>query len=1264
MPRPALLALLALTIALTPGPAAAQTPADLERGEDFYRDGKLLDAADAFQKALPLSTGKDRRDCYDRLIAIYVRIGRQDKAIGVAKPFAAWLTQLGDEARLRELSLEVGECYLALGHYRQAAEHFQRALTPSGRDALPPPKKLAALVGLARSFEFQKDLANAGPAWKKVEEFAQSVLDAPRVTVDAWLGAECGRRIADSYRFQGQHKKAVACLTSLLSLLDDPQDALARRDTLKQLADHLIALDDLKGAERRLQEALDVHKEHDGLNRLMHGELCAALAEVEERRGRKSEANTWRKQAAGEYDAVLRNTRERRPGTAGPLAAFWKLQLLYQRSNQFNAALRLTVDQAERWSDAALLKPRIGSELGGLQVLAGSYPEARKALRTAVKELGEQTPLNFIEYPRALNNLAIVELAADDRREAERLAERCRDLYEKSGLPDDLLIVETFNLLGTCAAQNGDYAKAIDLFRDGISRSNGLGAPADPQRANLMLNEALLLNAQGDPQSALCRLQEALFVFQRYAAEDDLGFVAFAAAKANLLAAQGRIAKAAEKANEVLELCAKHRIGGGPLLVTARHVLALWHLQKREFHDAEDYWRKVLDQQEDEELPVLMPRTLNYLGLIEEVRHRPREAEKFYRRAQELQQNNPRAFPLTHFLTLWRLADLADRRGDHVQGRDLLDKAITVIETARVRTYGDAQQRADFFAQVAPAIEQLVDHAVRDGDVEAAIGAVARGRSRTLMDQLMLAGVDPRASLTSEKGKELARREREASGKVVGLRARAELIRPEAVGEDWAKALLADLGRAEESYAEVWREVLNASPAYRGLSNQDLWKTALPTIRKKVLGPKTVMLAYFIGQDKSYVFLVGDQSVKAEAFALTVSKDLVTRVGRSVPLTLAQGLSGERGLALVPEGEAPSLPQVAPAPGPMVPLTHDLAGTLVDHFLASVAHPHFDPARGLQLVAAKPDRPVPVQRPELFADVFLPRALRERIRQLEPECLVVIPDGALHKLPLEALLLKAGPEPTYALDEMPPIAYAPSIAVLALLADRPQPKSPTPTLLTVADPAYGAPPQGVRSTELTRLASGLPKLPGTATESLAIRQFFQHDLVTHLSDEHATKGAVVKAMRGKRVIHLATHGFADERLGNMFGAIALAPPDGFLSLLEICQLPLGECELAVLSACVTNVGPQRPLEASITLASGFLTAGAHRVVASQWNVSDHSAPLFMKTFFKELTNARPGDHVVYARALQKARKEVRAHKDHDYSSPFYWAPFVLIGPPD
>jgi CHAT domain-containing protein len=237
------------------------------------------------------------------------------------------------------------------------------------------------------------------------------------------------------------------------------------------------------------------------------------------------------------------------------------------------------------------------------------------------------------------------------------------------------------------------------------------------------------------------------------------------------------------------------------------------------------------------------------------------------------------------------------------------------------------------------------------------------------------------------------------------------------------------------------------------------------------------------------------------------------------------------------------------------------------------------------------------------------------------------------------------------------------VAVLALLAGR-APAAGPPSLLTVADPAY---PQAEAG---GRWSGGLPRLRYSGRESEQIARHFAAGRVTELRGEGATKRALLRALPGKRIVHIAAHGFADDRFGNLFGALALTPPqpgretaedDGFLSLHEVCALRLRDCDCAVLSACVTNVGPRRPLEAGVTLAGAFLAAGARRVVASHWSVADRSTAALMTAFFEEVTASGPrGCSLSYAEALRKARLHVRSQPR--WSAPFYWAPFVLIGP--
>ncbi len=1247
-----------LCVAARPGPASAQSlSVTLRRADELYRADKLPQAETLYRQALNTADGTDRRHCSERLLDIYAQVGRPDQAIQTGLDYERWLRRVGDLARARELALDLGHWHLVLGHFVAAESHLRRALAEVKGAALPPARQVVALTYLALAAEKKGDRAQAGQAWRDVEAFALAWLDDPRREFDMPLRIACVCRLVDSYRFQGRAKEAILRLEKILPAFDGLKkpDPVGLRDALRQLAAHLKAVGRLADAEKRLKEALALHRQQVTGDPVTLADLSWELADVLERQGQTKEAAPHWGQAARQYRAALADSR------AGALVAFWKLHELYQRTSQYQRALKLTQGQAEQWA-GGLIEPRLHAEQGRLHVLLGEYAPSRPLLAGAVRDLEGQSPLNLVELPAALLTLGVAELATGDRARAEKAGRRCLDLYRVHGLPDDLVLVEAYNLLGNCTAHDGDYAEAIKHFRAGVGRCPGLGPAADRPHYNLLLNIALLLKAQGDQERALIACRDARSVYQRFAAPDALGFAALDAAAAAILAARARLDEANALAPKILERCRKHDIVRGPLVLTARHCQALFHLPKRNFDAAERAWREV-EELHGPKSP-LRPRTLNYLGLTREAQGRTDDAVALYRAAQKLQAQNPRAFPVTHFTTLWRLASLADRRGERAEARALLEGAVAVVEKARLRTYGDAQQRAAFFAQFAPAFEQLVAWAVRDGDVPAAVIAVARGRSRTLLDQLLLANIDPRQGLQGPQGEELRRREEGLRKRIAALRARALLITPESLDTEKARRLLTDLDAAQRDYSEAYREILNASPVYRNLAGQEFTAATLRRLRDRALGPKKLLLVYHVGRRESHLLLLGDRS--AEAFALTVPAAVAERAAPPAPPLLADVLGRTRGIRLKAELGQPDLPPPAAAAA-AVPLGQDVLRALVGHYLQQVSDPTFRPTRGLRLQPRGATRPLPAQRPELLADVVLPAAARVRIRELAPECLIVVPDGALHKLPFEALLLKAGERPVYALDELPPLVYAPSVAVLARLADQP-PAAPAGlrSLLTVADPAY---PRAAKGGPQGLWDQFLP-LPHTREESVRISRCFDPAQVLALRGDRATEKALAEGLAGRHVVHIAAHGITDDRFGNLFGALVLTPSagraapgdDGFLELHEIQTLPLDRCELAVLSACNTNVGPQRALEAGVTLVVPFLAAGARRVVASHWSVDDESTAELMARFFREVTAVNAGRPAAYARALRDARRQVRARAG--WSVPYFWAPFVLVGPPD
>jgi tetratricopeptide (TPR) repeat protein len=926
------------------GPAPAASPGEglaprraLQRADELFRADRLLAAEGLYRRVLADAVGANRRHCLDRLLAIYARVGRQDLAIRLGLRYEQLLRRDGEAARARELALGVGGCYLTLGHAAEAEAPLRRALADDGGPALPPARRVAALTYLALAVERQGGHDRAVVAWQQAEAFARAQLDGPAARkLDGRQRLAIVRGLATSYRHLKQPRKAIARLEPLLALHDERKEPTEKRDTLQQLAGHLLAADRLEEAEQCLREALALHARHGGDDRMTRGDLAVELARVLQRRNRR-EASDWLERAAADYQAVRRHgTGFAESGEA--LRALWKLQELYQRTSQYDRALGLVGPGLEEGPGGFLIRPRLQAERGGLRVVLGQFVESRPLLRDAVAELEKQSPPNLVELPRVLLNLAAAELASDGRGlgAAVKLGTRCLDLYRSYGLPDDLVLVEAHNLLGTCAAQNGEYAVAVKHFRAGLARCPGLGAPAAPYRSNLLLNLALLYKAQGSLAEALKACEEARAVYAGFAEPDSLGLAAFDAARAGMLAARHQLKEANELSAEVLRRCARHKqseqvlLMTAPLVVTARHCRALYQLWCRDFAGAERTWEEVRKLQGDRS--PLLPRTLNYLALTREGLTQLPQAEALYRQAREVQRENPRAFPVTHFTTLWRLADVVDRQGRSKEARGLLREALAVVERARRQIYGDAEQRATFFAQFAPGYEQLIDWCVRDGELEEAVAVATRGRSRTLLDQLQMAGVDPREGLRGPEGEKLRREEAELRRKIAGLRARAQLVPAEALGEAGVQKLQAEFDRAQRRYSEVYREILNASEVYRGLGEQEFSGAALARLRERALGPRKLMLLYYVGRQRGYLLLLGDRSRPVEAFPLTVPEVVARRV--APPKAMALALAGVRGLSLKAKGKGrrvqPELPRPA-LPGQAVPLGQAVLRALLNN---------------------------------------------------------------------------------------------------------------------------------------------------------------------------------------------------------------------------------------------------------------------------------------------------------------------------------------------
>ena len=247
--------------------------------------------------------------------------------------------------------------------------------------------------------------------------------------------------------------------------------------------------------------------------------------------------------------------------------------------------------------------------------------------------------------------------------------------------------------------------------------------------------------------------------------------------------------------------------------------------------------------------------------------------------------------------------------------------------------------------------------------------------------------------------------------------------------------------------------------------------------------------------------------------------------------------------------------------------------------------------------------------------------------------LAVVTAGPFSGLPLHAARLRDG-RPAAALG----FAYAPTMGALAEPAPR---LDLGASVLIVADPAR----------------KGLAPLTGAVLELDSLARTWPGAQV--LREAAATRSAVLAALPTATLIHLACHGMSDDR-DPLDSLVVLA--DGDITMGDVLAIALRPGCLVVLSACQTAVrDPSVPNEA-MSLAMGFLAAGAATVVASLWPVADDSTAALMGAFHESLRSGLAPAHALgAAQAAMAAGQLVDPSHAADWRSPFYWAGFVATG---
>jgi len=296
---------------------------------------------------------------------------------------------------------------------------------------------------------------------------------------------------------------------------------------------------------------------------------------------------------------------------------------------------------------------------------------------------------------------------------------------------------------------------------------------------------------------------------------------------------------------------------------------------------------------------------------------------------------------------------------------------------------------------------------------------------------------------------------------------------------------------------------------------------------------------------------------------------------------------------------------------------------------------------------------------ELYDHLIKPLALKQHI--------TFIQNSFVEKLPLAALVKQVDFKDkgiTYLAQEHQ-ISFIASL--LSLHRERSENSKPYRSL------AFGSPSLNIQNSDM-RIAdkiiltnnqreniakiNALPSLPYTSVEMRSFAKELKNSKV--YSQSKATESNVRQQLdQNNHILSFATHALSVEYpSGKTLSALVLTPEsgttnidEGLLTTEDIESMDIN-AELVVLSACNTAFSEDGESNDLSGLTASFIFAGAKNVLVSTAQISDVATAKLMAEFY-----ANVGDG--YSKALMTGMNSMI--NSEEYSHPYYWANFRLIG---
>jgi CHAT domain-containing protein/Tfp pilus assembly protein PilF len=942
------------------------------------------------------------------------------------------------------------------------------------------------------------------------------------------------------------------------------------------------------------------------------------------------------------------------------------------------------------------------------QLLAqGKHAEAERAARETLAKAEAENGAESLKAAEALDLLVLCLYQAGKAADGRPAAERAVRIKETLLGPTNPALAPSLSNLASVLLQAGNLEGAVPLYRRSLEiREKSLG-PESPRLAAGLSNLGNILRELGEQAEAKAVLEKAIRLYESSREPDDLDLSAARNNLALVLQAMGDRARARELLERSLATREKALPPGHREITTSLLNLGLLLKEMDETAASEACFRRVI--------PILekagpmgerdLGSGLNHLGWVRhKIGDRP-GARALYERALEIRE---RLLGPEHPSVAWTLNNLGLlllESGDAAGAGPLLGRALAIRERSLGPAHPECAESLTALARVHLASGDAplaLDEALRAEGIRA---AYIRLTARALAERQAL-GL--RKGVERVEGLDLALSAAAATGGSASaarawdalIRSRALVLDEMAARRKWAEAATADpeaarlageVARARERLASLYVRGPGDEPADRHRAALDI------AARRKEEAEEALAArsaAFRSEKDQRVAGFAEVAAAKPERAALVAFARYVHRE-RSLEAPGAAGQEGEAILSylafvLEPGSKEPALVPLGPA------ARVDAAIERWRSLVRSLA----------------PEDACRKAGDDLRRMLWDPIATRISSAALA----LIVPDGDIHLLPIGGL---PGDGSSYLAESGPALHHVSTERDIVTLRDVPRRGK---GLLAVGNPEFDAAPREPATASPVEIAAVGPlrgaakgrwdlrgsrfePLEASAEEAEKVAKVWREsagatgDAAALLLGPDATEEALKRLAPGKRIVHLATHGFflgegaevrartrgiggissaaaADEALPVvlenplLLSGLALAgynrrsaaPPeadDGVLVAEEVAGLDLSGVEWAVLSACDTGRGALEAGEGVLGLSRAFQVAGARTLVMSLWSVEDRSAGEWMAALYE----ARLARGLSTADATRAASIAVLARRREAKlpTHPFFWAGFVAAG---